>query len=78
MISKFTRNRKIYPNDESALKLMYVAIREESQKWTVLTHRVDGVPARSGHRESHFQPVCLTSSIPGHLTHSRRAENALR
>ena len=28
VIRKFTRNRKIYPNEESALKLVYMAIRE--------------------------------------------------
>jgi len=32
---KFTRNRKIYPNEESALKLIYMAIREASQQWTM-------------------------------------------
>ena len=31
VIRKFTRNRKIYPNEESALKLIYMAIREASQ-----------------------------------------------
>ena len=30
VIRKFTRNRKIYPNEESALKLIYMAIREAS------------------------------------------------
>jgi transposase-like protein len=32
--AKFTRNRKIYPNEESALKLVYMAIHEASKKWT--------------------------------------------
>ena len=32
VIRKFTRNRKIYPNEESALKLVYMAIREASQR----------------------------------------------
>jgi len=32
---KFTRNRKIYPNEQSALKLVYMAIREASKKWTM-------------------------------------------
>lgn len=34
VIRKFTRNRKIYPNEASALKLIYMAIREASKKWT--------------------------------------------
>lgn len=34
VIRKFTRNRKIYPNEESALKLIYMAISEASKKWT--------------------------------------------
>ena len=35
VIRKFTRNRKIYPNEESALKIVYLAIREASRKWTM-------------------------------------------
>jgi transposase-like protein len=35
VIRKFTRNRKIYPNEDSALKLIYMAIREASQRWTM-------------------------------------------
>ena len=38
VIRKFTRNRKIYPNEESALKLVYLAIREASAKWTMPIH----------------------------------------
>jgi len=38
VIRKFTRNRKIYPNDQSALKLVYMAIREASRKWTMPIH----------------------------------------
>jgi putative transposase len=34
VIRKFTRNRKIYPNEESAIKIVYMAIREASVKWT--------------------------------------------
>jgi putative transposase len=34
VIRKFTRNRKIYPNAESALKLIFMAIGEASKKWT--------------------------------------------
>jgi len=35
VIRKFTRNRKIYPNEDSALKLIYMAIREAAQRWTM-------------------------------------------
>ena len=38
VIRKFTRNRKIYPNEESALKLVYMAIREASHRWTMPIH----------------------------------------
>jgi putative transposase len=38
VIRKFTRNRKIYPNDASALKLIYMAIHEASKKWTMPIH----------------------------------------
>ncbi len=38
VIRKYTRNRKIYPNDESALKLVYMAIHEASKKWTMPIH----------------------------------------
>lgn len=34
VIRKYTRNRKIYPNDSSALKLVFMAIREASKKWS--------------------------------------------
>jgi transposase-like protein len=35
VIRKFTKNRKIYPNEQSALKLIYMAINEASKKWTM-------------------------------------------
>jgi putative transposase len=35
VIRKFTRNRKIYPNEQSALKIVYMAIHEASNKWTM-------------------------------------------
>lgn len=35
VIRKFTRNRKTYPNEESALKIVYMAIQEASRKWTM-------------------------------------------
>lgn len=33
-IRKFTKNRKIYPSEESALKLICMAIMESSKRWT--------------------------------------------
>jgi putative transposase len=40
VIRKFTRNRKQYPNGDSALKLVYLAIHEASKKWTMpITNR---------------------------------------
>jgi transposase-like protein len=38
VIRKFTRNRKIYPNEASAIKLVFMAIREASKKWTKVIH----------------------------------------
>ena len=35
VIRKFTRNRKIYPNEDSALKITWMAICEASKKWTM-------------------------------------------
>jgi|SRR5579863_3926636 len=35
VIRKFTRNRKLYPNRDSALKMVYLAINEASKKWTM-------------------------------------------
>jgi putative transposase len=35
VIRKFTRNRKQYPNAESASKLVYLAIHEAQKKWTM-------------------------------------------
>jgi putative transposase len=35
VIRKFTRNRKQYPNAESAVKLVYMAIHEASKRWTL-------------------------------------------
>jgi transposase-like protein len=35
VIRKFTRNRKQYPNGESAIKLVYMAIHEASKRWTL-------------------------------------------
>ncbi len=38
VIRKFTKNRKIYPNEESALKLIFMAIHEASKRWTMPIH----------------------------------------
>lgn len=38
VIRKFTKNRKIYPNEESAVKLVYMAIHEASKRWTMPIH----------------------------------------
>lgn len=35
VIRKFTRNRKQYPNRDSALKLVYMAIHEAAKNWTM-------------------------------------------
>lgn len=40
MIRKLTRNRKIYPNKDSALKLIYLAIQDASKKLTMPIHRL--------------------------------------
>ena len=35
VIRKSIRNRKIFPNDNSAFKIIYLAIRQASKKWTM-------------------------------------------
>jgi transposase-like protein len=35
VIRKTVRNRKIFPNDDSALKLIYLAVNRASRKWTM-------------------------------------------
>ena len=35
VIRKYTRNRKLYPNAESAIKMVYLAIHEAEKKWTL-------------------------------------------
>ena len=37
-IRKAIRNRKILPSDQSALKVVYLAIKQASQKWTMSLH----------------------------------------
>jgi putative transposase len=38
VIRKSINNRKIFPNDQSALKVVYLAIQRASQKWTMSLH----------------------------------------
>lgn len=38
VIRKAIRNRKIFPSDQSALKVVYLAIKQASQKWTMALH----------------------------------------
>lgn len=38
VIRKAINNRKIFPNDQSALKVIYLAIKRASQKWTMSLH----------------------------------------
>lgn len=34
-LRKVTRNHRIFPNDEAVLKVVYLAIQNLSQKWTI-------------------------------------------
>lgn len=56
VIRKFTRNRKIYPNQESALKLIYMAISEASKKWTK--------PIRSWKSALNHFPIMFEDRMP--------------
>lgn len=38
VIRKAIRNRKIFPSDRSALKVVYLAIKQASQRWTMSLH----------------------------------------
>lgn len=38
VIRKSINNRKIFPSDRSALKVIYLAIQKASQKWTMSLH----------------------------------------
>jgi putative transposase len=38
VMRKFTRNRRIFPNDESALKSLFLAVREASKNWKSIHH----------------------------------------
>ena len=57
VIRKFTRNRKIYPNEESALKIVYMAIHEAAKKWTM--------PIRHWKQASTTSPSCSRTACPG-------------
>lgn len=35
---KLTRNRRIFPNDESAIKILYLAVRQASRNWKAIHH----------------------------------------
>lgn len=37
-LRKLTRNRRIFPNDEAAIKAMYLAVNEASRKWKMIHH----------------------------------------
>jgi len=38
VMRKYTRNRRIFPNDESALKSLFLAIQEASKNWKSIHH----------------------------------------
>lgn len=38
VMRKYTRNRRIFPNDDSALKSLFLAIREASRNWKSIHH----------------------------------------
>lgn len=38
VMRKYTRNRRIFPNDESALKSLFLAISEASKNWKAIHH----------------------------------------
>ena len=35
VIRKSTRNRKVFPDDQSAMKVVYLAMQEATKKWTM-------------------------------------------
>ena len=38
VMRKYTRNRRIFPNDDAALKALFLAIREASKNWKFICH----------------------------------------
>ena len=35
---KLTRNRRIFPNDEAAIKSLYLAVKQASRNWRMIHH----------------------------------------
>ncbi len=60
VIRKLTRNRKIYPNEESVLKIMYMAINEASKKWTM--------PIRNWKSALNHFAILFEDRLPDHLS----------
>jgi transposase-like protein len=60
VIRKFTRNRKIYPHEESALKIVYMAIREASRRWTM--------PIRHWKQALNHFAILFEGRVPENLT----------
>ena len=79
VIRKFTRNRKQYPNGESALKLVYLAIHEASKKWTM---PIVGWKAALNHFaivfEGRLPPPHARRNYARRNARPRRRENTLR
>ena len=85
VIRKFTRNRKQYPNEESALKLVYLAIHEASKKWTMpipkwrrgaepLRHHLRGPIAGAGPElilQTPFPPMLTQKDLQGQIGRKR-------
>ena len=60
VIRKFTRNRKQYPNRDSALKLVYMAINEASKKWTK--------PIKNWKEALNYFAILFEGRLPKNLT----------
>jgi transposase-like protein len=60
VIRKFTRNRKIYPNEESALKIVYMAIDEAAKKWTM--------PIRHWKQALNHFAILYEGRLPEHMS----------
>ena len=41
-LRKVTKNRSLFPNDEAVFKLMYLALRNISQRWTMPSRNWSG------------------------------------
>jgi transposase-like protein len=42
VIRKATKRRKLFPNDDSAMKVVYLAIQNAAKKWTMPIHNWKG------------------------------------